>query len=131
MPEIPPPRYGQVDRDYAARLATTPADEDGPVWMINLMHYRDRADYGDGSTSGISGREADDRYAPLGPLAAIGAEIVFVADVDAQLLGDAPEVGPGRDREVPDPAVVHRDAAPRRTSRRSTSTRTPAWPRPS
>ena len=91
MPEIPPPRYGQVDMDYAARLATTPADDDGPVWMINLMHYRDRADYGDGSTTGISGREADDRYAPFGPLAAIGAEIVFVADVDSQLLGDAPK----------------------------------------
>ena len=91
MPENAPPRYGQIDHDYAARLATNPADDDGPVWMINLMHYRERADYGDGATTGISGREADDKYAPYGPLAAIGAEIVFVADVDSQLLGDAPK----------------------------------------
>jgi len=85
------PRYGQIDRDYATRLASTPSDEDGPVWMINLMHYRDRADYGDGSTNGISGREADDLYAPFGPIAAVGAEIVFFADVADQLLGDAPK----------------------------------------
>ena len=25
------PRYGQVDREYGMRLATTPPDEDGPV----------------------------------------------------------------------------------------------------
>ncbi len=82
------PRYGQVDRDYGLRLATTPPDEDGPVWMVNLMKYREVAEYADGRASGISGREADDLYAPLGPLAAIGAEIVFVGDVEQQLLGD-------------------------------------------
>jgi hypothetical protein len=85
------PRYGQVDREYGMRLATTPPDEDGPVWMINLMHYREVADYSDGSGAAISGREADDRYAPLESLRAIGAEPVFFADVDSQLLGDAPK----------------------------------------
>ena len=30
------------------RLATAPADEDGPVWMVNLMKYRPTADYADG-----------------------------------------------------------------------------------
>jgi hypothetical protein len=128
MPEIPPPRYGQVDMDYAAELATTPRDEDGPVWMINLMHYRDRADYGDGATTGISGREADDKYAPFGPLAAIGAEIVFVGDVVSQLLGDAPKWD--RVAIVKYPTRSSRCSAAR-TSRRSTSTMTPAWPPPS
>jgi hypothetical protein len=86
------PRYGQVDRDYGMRLATTPPAEDGPVWMINLMHYREVADYSDGSGgAAISGREADDRYAPLESLRAIGAEPVFFADVESQLLGDAPK----------------------------------------
>ena len=84
------PRYGTIDTEYAMRLATTPAEDDGPVWMVNLMKYRDVADYADGSDTTISGREADDLYAPIGPLAAIGAEIVFVGDVDQQLLGDAP-----------------------------------------
>ncbi|HEY5662988.1 MAG TPA: hypothetical protein VIS05_03005 [Ilumatobacter sp.] len=85
------PRYGQVDRDYGIRLATTPPDEDGPIWMVNLMKYREHADYGDGGGPAISGREADDLYTPFDVLAAIGAEVVFAADVDQQLLGAAPQ----------------------------------------
>ena len=84
------PRYGIPDADYALRLATTPPELDGPVWMVNLMKYRDVADYADGRSTTISGREADDRYTPIEPLTAIGAEIVFAGDVDQQLLGDAP-----------------------------------------
>ncbi len=88
------PRYGTVDRDYGMRLATTPPDEDGPVWMVNLMKYRDVAEYADDSAGAggeaISGREADDLYTPLESLAGVGAEIVFGGDVDQQLLGDAP-----------------------------------------
>jgi hypothetical protein len=84
------PRYGTVDREYGMRLATTPPDEDGPVWMVNLMKYREVADYADGRESTISGRDADDLYAPTDTLAAIGAEVAFFGDVDQQLLGDAP-----------------------------------------
>jgi hypothetical protein len=84
------PRYGTVDRDYAMRLATTPPDQDGPVWMVNLMKYREVADYADDRGVAISGREADDLYAPTESLAAIGAEVAFFGDVDQQLLGDAP-----------------------------------------
>ena len=85
------PRYGQIDTGYGRRLASTSPDEDGPVWMVNLMSYRTAADYADGRDSTISGREADDLYAPTTPLAAVGAEIVFVGDVQDQLLGDEPK----------------------------------------
>ncbi len=84
------PRYGKIDRDYALRLATTPPDDDGPVWMVNLMHYRDVAEYADGRETGISGREADDLYTPLESLAGVGAEIVFAGEVEDQFLGDLP-----------------------------------------
>lgn len=84
------PRYGTVDTDYGLRMAATPPEDDSPVWMINLMKYRQIADYGDGTKSVISGREADDLYAPLDVLADIGAEIVFFGDVETQLLGDSP-----------------------------------------
>ena len=82
------PRYGTIDQAYGTRLATTPADEDGPVWMVNLMKYRERADYADGRASSISGREADDVYSPLDSLAAVGAAPVFFGNVEQQLLGD-------------------------------------------
>ena len=89
MSDTRTPGYGRVDRDYALRLASTPPGDDGPIWMVNLMSYRDAAVY-DGEETGISGREADDRYAPLDVLAEIGAEVVFVGDVEDQLLGDSP-----------------------------------------
>ena len=85
------PRYGQIDTGYGRRLASTSPDEEGPVWMVNLMSYRSAADYADGRDSVISGREADDLYTPTAPLAAVGAEIVFAADVQDQLLGDEPK----------------------------------------
>lgn len=84
-------RYGQVDFEYGLRLSTMPPEDDGPVWMVNLMSYREQANYADGRKSDISGREADDRYAPLGPLAAVGAEVVLFADVDTQFLNDTPK----------------------------------------
>lgn len=90
MSDIRSPRYGQVNREYGMKLATTPPDEDGPVWMVNLMKYKEVADYADGRASTVSGREADDIYAPVAVLGDIGAQIVFVADVDQQLLGDSP-----------------------------------------
>lgn len=82
------PKYGNVDYDYAMQLAATPMNEDGPIWMVNLMKYHDVAQYEDENTTEITGREADDRYTPLGPLEAVGAEIVYLGEVENKLLGD-------------------------------------------
>jgi hypothetical protein len=82
-------RYGTVDKDLAMRFATTAPDEDGPIWMVNLMAHRERADYGDGGGT-VTGDEADQRYFEAVPLEEIGAQVVFYADVESQLLGDAP-----------------------------------------
>ena len=85
------PRYGDVDTQYATTLATTPPEDDGPVWMINLMSYREQADYEDGRETTRTGREADDEYAPVGPLAAGGAKVAFVGDVEDQFIGETPK----------------------------------------
>ena len=85
------PNYAQIDHEYGLKLATTAPEDDGPVWMINLMRYKDQAEYVDGRETQLSGREADDEYTPVGPLAAVGAEIVYAADVEDQLLGDEPK----------------------------------------
>jgi hypothetical protein len=82
------PRYGIIDQAYGMKLATTPGDEDGPVWMVNLMKYREVADYADRRESTVTGQEADDLYSPLDSLAAVGAAPVLFGDVDQQLLGD-------------------------------------------
>jgi hypothetical protein len=80
------PRYGAINYPYVATWDSRPADE--PMWALNLMRYRERADYRDGRQSALTGRQADDRYNPFGPLAEVGAQIVFVADVVEQLAGD-------------------------------------------
>jgi hypothetical protein len=78
------PRYGTVDRTYGAHLATCDPSADGPIYMLNLMKYRAVADY-DGTSgapaTAISGREADDIYAPVDVLHDIGAAITLSADV--------------------------------------------------
>ena len=75
------PRYGRVDRDYGAALATCDPAEDGGIYMLNLMKYRAEADYGNEGEHGVSGREADDRYAPVDVLTSIGATVCFTAEV--------------------------------------------------
>lgn len=89
MTDTRTPGYGRVDRDYGRRLATTLPEEDGPIWMVNLMSYRERAVY-DGAEAEVSGRDADDRYAPVDVLAEIGAQVAFLGAVSDQLLGGAP-----------------------------------------
>lgn len=84
------PRYGTANREYGMRLATTSPDDDGPILMVNLMKYRERAAYSDGTDGGATGKEADDRYAPTDVLAAIGAQVMLFADVETQLLGAEP-----------------------------------------
>jgi hypothetical protein len=81
-------RYGTPNTEYAMSMAMMSPEDDGPVWMVNLMKYREVADYADGRESAISGRDADDAYSPLDSLAAVGAAPVFFGDVDQQLLGD-------------------------------------------
>lgn len=88
MPERPTYSFGEPNWETVGRwLHLDPAD-DGPVWMLNLMQYRQVAAYADGRETRVSGREADDAYAPLGPLAAVGAAPVLYAEVTAQLAGE-------------------------------------------
>jgi len=80
-------RYGTPNTEYAIKMATTAPEDDGPVWMVNLMKYRATADYADGRESTISGQEADDLYSPIDSLTAVGAAPVFFGEVQQQLLG--------------------------------------------
>jgi len=83
-------RYGTPDAAYLQRLADTPPEQDGPLWMVNLMRYREHAEYADGRPTELSGQAADDLYAPLEQLAAVGAEVVLFGEVETQLLGEQP-----------------------------------------
>ena len=78
--------YGAINWELIVSwLELDPAD-DGPFWALNLMKYHEVARYRDGR-EGVSGRQADDAYAPFESLAAVGAAITFVGDVTEQPLG--------------------------------------------
>ena len=78
--------YGTINWELVGGwLRRDPAD-DGPFWALNLMKYHQVAQYRDGR-QGVSGREADDAYAPFESLAAVGASIPFVGNVTGQPLG--------------------------------------------
>jgi hypothetical protein len=80
--------YGTINKDYAISLATRPPEEDGPIYMVNLMKYKEVADYETGdNTNAVSGRDADDQYNPASILNKIGAAIVFVGDVNSMKIG--------------------------------------------
>jgi hypothetical protein len=81
------PRYGTMNHQY---LATWFEREEpgGPMWALNLMKYRQVADYEDGRETTLSGAEADDVYAPHEQLRAVGSRVVLVAPVLHQLVGD-------------------------------------------
>ena len=81
------PRYGTINSDYIASWFQRAAPG-GPMWALNLMKYREQADYADGRETALSGVEADDLYAPHEHLAAVGSRIILVAPVVHQLVGD-------------------------------------------
>jgi hypothetical protein len=80
--------YGEPNWEMLGRWLEMAPGEDGPFWALNLMKYRPVAEYGEGNAPAVSGREADDAYAPLGPLAAIGAMVAFHGDVARQPAGE-------------------------------------------
>ena len=81
------PRYGKTNDDYLASWFER-QEPGGPMWALNLMKYRPLAEYRDGRETELTGEQADDLYAPVGPLRAVGAKIVLLANVRHQLVGD-------------------------------------------
>jgi uncharacterized protein (DUF1330 family) len=72
--------------DRAERTGPLP---DGPIVMVNLLKFRDRAKYSDGSDGGISGREAYLLYAAVAAevTAEGGGRMLFAGDVTHLRLG--------------------------------------------
>lgn len=70
-------------------MLETPAEQDGPFYMANLIKHREFAEYLDGRETNLTGAEASALYGSLALpiLLETGARPVFVADVDLNLIG--------------------------------------------
>ena len=69
-------------------------EEDGPMCMVNLLKFKDKATYADGSEPDLSGRDAYLRYG-MGVqacLAAVGGKARFTGFVTDLMLGEVEEL---------------------------------------
>ena len=80
--------------DPAQMQAMMEKGPDGPIFMVNLLKFKERAEYEDGRESNLSGREAYMIYGrAVGELLPkFGGRPVFVGDVTFLSLGQAEEL---------------------------------------
>lgn len=66
----------------------------GPIFMVNLLKFRERAAYADGRITGLSGREAYSIYgkAVAGLLPQFGGRAIFAGDVTFLALGQVEDL---------------------------------------
>lgn len=89
--EIQNELYPATDEQREAFAAPGP---EGPIVMVNLLKFRERAEYEDGSDDELSGRDAYQRYAAaVGPLVRKhGGRFVFAGDVTHLTIGQADDM---------------------------------------
>ena len=69
-------------------------DIDSPISMLNLLKFKDKAEYEDGRTTDLTGREAYQIYA-LGVAKLVentGGKVLFGAEVSRLMLGEVEEL---------------------------------------
>ena len=67
---------------------------EGPIYMVNLLKFRDKAEYEDGRETDLSGREAYNLYgrAVSEIITKFGGKVLFAADVTFLALGEVEEL---------------------------------------
>ena len=67
---------------------------DGPIYMVNLLKFKEKAAYADGRPTELTGREAYDVYgaAVSKLLIEFGGAAMFAADVERLMLGEVEEL---------------------------------------
>ena len=69
-------------------------DAAGPIFMVNLLKFKERAEYGDGRETPLSGREAYALYAAevAKVITKVGGKLIFGANVERLMLGEVEEL---------------------------------------
>ena len=67
---------------------------DGPIYMLNLLKFKEKAEYGDGRETDLTGAEAYGIYGAevVGHLAKVGGAPMFSARVKRLMLGEVEEL---------------------------------------
>lgn len=67
---------------------------DGPIFMVNLLKFKDKAEYEDGRETDLTGRQAYNLYgaAVAGILPEFGGRLFYISDVTFLSLGQVEEL---------------------------------------
>jgi uncharacterized protein (DUF1330 family) len=68
--------------------------QDGPIYMLNLLTFKEKAEYPDGRDTDLTGAEAYAVYSAevAGYLATVGGRPMFAAKVERLMLGEVEEL---------------------------------------
>lgn len=91
MPQFENQVYPSEPEQIAAMRESGP---DKPIYMVNLLKFKDKAEYADGRDTDLSGREAYQIYgrAVAKIIQDFGGRVVFAADVTLLALGKVDEL---------------------------------------
>ena len=86
--------YKNALRPNPIQLAEFALGDDDPILMVNLLKFKDKAEYEDGRATNLTGREAYEIYATetREHLANVGAELILGGEVNGLLLGEVEEL---------------------------------------
>ncbi|XOV88057.1 MAG: DUF1330 domain-containing protein [Pseudomonadota bacterium] len=78
----------------AEQMAGFQAKGPEPIYMVNLLKFREKAEYADGRQTSLTGREAYDIYAAEVSelLQEFGGAAIFAAEVERLMLGEVEEL---------------------------------------
>ena len=86
--------YKNALRPNPIQLAEFALGDNDPILMVNLLKFKDKAEYEDGRATNLTGREAYEIYVTetREHLANVGAELILGGEVNGLLLGDVEEL---------------------------------------
>ena len=86
--------YKNALRPNPIQLAEFALGDDDPILMVNLLKFKDKAEYEDGRATNLTGREAYEIYVTetREHLADVGAELILGGEVSGLLLGEVEEL---------------------------------------
>ena len=86
--------YKNALRPNPIQLAEFALGDDDPILMVNLLKFKDKAEYEDGRATNLTGREAYEIYVTetREHLADVGAELILGGEVNGLLLGEVEEL---------------------------------------
>jgi len=69
-------------------------DTESPIKMVNLLTFKDKAEYADGRETNLSGKEAYEIYTTevQGHLEKVGGKSIFFGEVQRLMLGEVEEL---------------------------------------